>query len=264
MEGGVYCCNCLEDVCKTRSLAAGRCRHVFCGKCVSALEDCEVVTCPYDLSAMLVGQIRPNLQLMRKAFQLDQLKEENNQEGIRQCWEEMRACVNIQGVPCKLAVVDECSSDSCLYTHSPTLIRRARDVAQEMAALESGVDRYPVSKSSPQPVTRPCWLVRGAQFLLESVILAFLLVAVQVMLCGLVACWVLIEALLKVINAGKGGVLRGILKFPLLVWSWTALHCVLVLRSLTLKLSRALNSPPPRLPPRLRSLLTPVLSTHLT
>lgn len=225
-----------------------------------------MVTCPYDLSAMLVSQIRPNLQLMRKVFQLDQLKEEGNQEGIRQCWEDMRACVNIQGVPCKLAVMNQCSSDSCTYSHSPTLIRRARDVSHEMASAEnkSETENNSAFKLNTQPVTRPCWLVRFAQFLLESVILTCLLVAMQVMLCGMVACWVLIEALLKVVKASKGGVLAGCLKLPLLVWSWTVLHCVLFLRSLTFKLSRAFNSPPPRLPSRLRTFLTPVLSTHLT
>lgn len=266
-SGPVYCCYCLGDVCSTRSLAAGRCRHAFCGKCIAALEDCEVVTCPYDLSAMLVGQIRPNLQLMRMTYQLDRLTEECDSGAIRKCCLEMRECVNIQGVPCKFAVTDQCLlSNSCPYSHSPTLIRRARDIVQEMEARESkpDEDRDIAEKPSPQQaIPQSCWPVRCAQFLLETVLLTCLLVAMQATLCGLVVCWVLIEAILRVLKA-HGGILMGCVKFPLLIWSWSLLHSVLLLRSLLLKLSKAMNSPPPRLPTRLRSLLTPVISTHLT
>ncbi len=263
----VYCCYCLGDVCSARSLAAGRCRHAFCGKCIAALEDCEVVTCPYDLSAMLVGQIRPNLQLMRMTYQLDRLTEECDSGAIRKCCLEMRECVNIQGVPCKLAVTDQCLlSNICPYSHSPTLIRRARDIVQEMEARESkpDEDRDIAEKQSPQQaIPQSCWPIRCAQFLLETVLLTCLLVAMQATLCGLVVCWVLIEAVLRVLKA-HGGILMGCVKFPLLIWSWSLLHSVLLLRSLLLKLSKAMNSPPPRLPTRLHSLLTPVISTHLT
>lgn len=261
----VYCCYCLGDVCRVRSLATGRCRHAFCGQCISALEDCEVVTCPYDLSAMLVGQIRPNLQLMRMVNQLERLKEGSDDSGdIRKCCLEMRECVNIQGVPCKSAVMDQCvQGNSCPYSHSETLIRRTRDIVQGMEARDSKTEEIAEKQCPQQAILQSCWPIRCLQFLLETVLLTCLLVSLQATLCGLVVTWVLIEAILKVLRA-HGGVLMGCVRFPLLIWSWSLLHSVLFLRSLLLRLSKAMNSPPPRLPTRLRSLLTPVISTHLT
>lgn len=263
-HNAVYCCYCMKDAVEAGRLFTGRCRHAFCAQCVTVLEDCEVVTCPYDLSAMLREQIQPSRQLQLKIAQMKKLKAKNeacDSDEIRVCGKEMQACVNLQGVPCKLAVMTHCPVPSrCPYSHSPSLLRSTRETINKMAqdsktTVESEPAPTPATEYAPNSTCGP---VRCITLFIETMVLGCVLVSLQVVFLGLVVCWMAMEVGLKVLKGREGGVVT-CAKLPMLCASWVTLRLVLLFHSLLRRLSQSIHVPIPLL----QYLLTPTLSIQL-
>ena len=282
----MYCSLCLTEVTDVQSLDSGRCRHVFCSRCISYLTEYEVVTCPYDLSAMLVSQLRPNIELMRKTAHLSLLQSRRPagwQADAQRCCIDMRKCVNLQGVPCKAAVHGRCTDELCPYEHRAEVLKRARDIAQKVAfagicqtvSSQEGSDDLsadaplPLKAATPPPPTPTARSAMGICgwfcYLFDWLIVSWVLFVVQLTLYLLILWLCLLEKVMSATKFRVSGVVKTVglagaqtIRLPLVLFSWILMKFILLVHYL----SKHTRAPP--IPSRLLSLLSSYTSKRLS